>query len=402
MKTIHQKTGWAITAAALGINLLLGILYSWSVLGKALVSERGWSNTEASLPYTVCVAVFALMMVFAGRAQDVFGPRRVAMLGGLLFGGGLAASAFTPHPWMMVLSFGVLGGMGIGFGYSAATPCALKWFEPGKKGLISGIVVSGVGLSPVYIAPLTHALIQRAGIEQTFLTLGLFAFPTIVLLALVLRNPSAATPAPNPEPTRQAVLPVAANDRTWREMVRTGRFYQLWAAYLMSATAGLMLLAHLARIALVQAGWQAGFLLVVILSLFNAGGRIVGGILSDKAGRIPALLIVFLIQAVNMALFPWYQNAPLLAAGSAVAGLAYGALFALFPAATADFFGVRNLGVNYGLIFTGWGVAGLIGPVLGGAAADLTGTYTASYLTAAGMLLAGVLIIRPARKRPVT
>jgi MFS transporter, OFA family, oxalate/formate antiporter len=164
--------------------------------------------------------------------------------------------------------------------------------------------------------------------------------------------------------------------------------------YLMSAAAGLMLLGHLAGIASVQAKWQAGFMLVVILSVFNALGRVSGGFLSDKAGRINALLIVFIVQAANMFMFSFYQSIPALIAGAVVAGLSYGALFALFPAVTADFFGIRNLGVNYGLVFTGWGVAGIIGPMLGGLAADMSGTYNISYYISGVMLLTGALIVR--------
>lgn len=391
MTSRQNTTGWIIAMAALGINLILGILYSWSVMKKALVNDWGWSNTEASLPYTVCVATFALMMIFAGRAQDKYGPRLVAFLGGILFGAGLMASSLAHNSTVMVITFGVLGGMGIGFGYSAVTPCAIKWFESKRKGVISGIVVSGVGLSPVYIAPLTNMLLKTHTIEQTFLYLGILALVAIMLFALVLKNPPKGyVPASSsPKPST-----AGGKEYSWQEMVKTKPFILLWVSYLMSAAAGLMLIGHLASIASVQAKWQAGFLLVVILSVFNALGRVAGGFLSDKAGRTNALLIVFLIQAVNMFAFSFYQSIPALIAGSAVAGLAYGALFALFPAATADFFGIKNLGVNYGLVFSGWGVAGIIGPILGGVVADMTGTYNISYVVSALMLVIGAVLVK--------
>lgn len=390
----HRNTrGWIVAMAALGVNLLLGILYSWSVLGKALVSQWGWTHTQASLPYTVCVAVFALMMVFAGRAQDAFGPRIIAMLGGVLFGSGLILSSFAKDPQWMVLSFGVLGGMGLGFGYSAVTPCAIKWFEPKRKGLISGIVVSGVGLSPVYIAPLTAWLLKSKNISETFFFLGALAMAAIVLFSLVLRNPP-AQPTHAPAGAQKNGTAPSQRNFTWRDMLKTRSFYLLWVSYLLSATAGLMLIGHMANIADVQASWKAGFLLVVILSVFNALGRVLGGVLSDKTGRTRAMLLVFLIQAANMAAFAWFTSIPLLIAGAAIAGLAYGALFALFPATTADYFGLKNMGVNYGLVFTGWGVAGIVGPILGGIVADSTGTYRISFWVAAAMLLIGAAIIK--------
>ena len=377
--------------AALAINLILGILYSWSVIQKALVDEWGWTNTEASLPYTVCIATFAVMMIFAGRAQDKYGPRPIAFLGGILFGTGLIASSFSQNPTIMMITFGIIGGMGIGFGYSAVTPCAIKWFAPEKKGAISGIVVSGVGLSPVYIAPLTNSLLSSHSIQQTFLYLGILAFLGITVLSLILRNPPTGK---IPGTGSQKKSSHGGNQYTWREIITAKPFILLWTAYLMSAAAGLMLIGHLANIAFIQAKWEAGFMLVVILSVFNALGRVAGGFLSDRAGRTNALLIVFLVQAANMFLFSFYHSIPALIAGSVIAGLAYGALFALFPAATADFFGVNNLGVNYGMVFTGWGVAGIIGPVTGGLVADITGAYNISYIVSALMLIAGAILVK--------
>jgi MFS transporter, OFA family, oxalate/formate antiporter len=390
--SVHRNvSGWIVTLAALGINLILGILYSWSVIKKALVDDWDWSNTEAALPYTVCVAILAFVTIFGGRLQDKYGPKIIALIGGILFGTGLLLSAFAKNPTVMVLTFGVISGLGMGFGYAAATPCAIKWFEPRKKGLIAGIVVAGIGLSAIYIAPLTNYLIRTSGIEYTFLFLGILALTGLILFSLLLKNPPV-----NYVPFVKKNRPVVAHgvDFTWQQMIKTRPFFLLWLTYLLSATAGLMLIGHIASIAHVQAGWQGGFVLVVILAIFNSSGRILGGFLSDTIGRTNALLMVFLLQALNMFAFSFMDSQPLLIAGTAVAGLSYGALFALFPATTADFFGIKNLGVNYGLIFTGWGVAGIVGPLLGGQVADLTGTYNVSYVVAGIMLLLGALLVK--------
>lgn len=394
MHLTNKGRGWTVVFSALGINLILGILYSWSVIQRALVTDWGWSHTEASLPYTISVATFAIVMIFAGRAQDRFGPRPVALLGGILLGTGLIASSLSRDPATMIIAFGIAGGTGIGLGFSAGTPCAIKWFEPGRKGIIAGIVVSGVGLSPVYIAPLSNSLLRTHGIENTFFYLGILALTGITLLSLLLRNPP---PGYIPESKIKSPPVIPDIDYSWRDMLNTRSFYLLWLTFLLSSAAGLMLIVHLVGIAWIQAGWQAGFILIVILSVFNALGRLTGGMLSDRVGRANSLLIVFLVQAVNMLLFVYYRNIPALIAGSAIAGLAYGSVFAIFPAATADFFGIRNFGVNYGLVFTGWGIAGVTGPVLGAVAADSTGTYKASYIIAVLMLLGGVLIARQLR-----
>lgn len=390
MQKQGNVAGWTVTIAALGINLILGILYSWGVIKKALVEDWGWTNTEASLPYTVCVALLAFVTIFGGRLQDKYGPRIIALIGGLLFGAGLLLSAWAQSPVVMVVTFGMVSGIGMGFAYAAATPCAIKWFEPRKKGLIAGIVVAGIGLSAIYIAPLTNYLLRTSGVQHTFLILGILALVSLMVFSLLLKNPPAGY-VPQAKKDRPAVA--HGHDYSWQEMIKTRPFFLLWFTYLLSATAGLMLIGHIASIAWVQAGWQGGFVLVVILAIFNTSGRILGGFLSDIMGRTSALLLVFIIQALNMFAFSMLTSIPLLIVGTAVAGLAYGALFSLFPATTADFFGIKNLGVNYGLIFTGWGIAGIVGPVLAGRVADLTGTYTASYWAAGSMLVLGALLV---------
>lgn len=392
MNKSTNNRGWIITFAALGINLIMGALYSWGVIKKALVNDWGWTNTDAALPFTVSAAVFAVTMIFAGRAQDKYGPRMITILGGIMLGAGLIASGFATTLTTMVLTFGVVGSIGIGLGYSAATPCAMKWFESSKKGMIAGIVVSGVGLSPVYMTPITAGLLNAYGIQTTFITLGIFAIAVVILLSAFLKNPPEVKA---PQHTTGSTIPEPkGNDFTWGEITRTPQFYLLWIIYLLASTAGLMLIAHLPSIAVAQANWTtAGFMLVVILSIFNAVGRLGAGALSDKVGRTRAMIIVFMLQAVNMFLFMFYTSIPTLVLGSAVAGLAYGAVFSLFPTTTADFFGMKNLGVNYGLIFTGWGTAGVVGPMLGGMVADQTGSYSNGYLVAGVFLVIATVLV---------
>ncbi|MGE5395088.1 MAG: MFS transporter, partial [Candidatus Saccharibacteria bacterium] len=254
----------------------------------------------------------------------------------------------------------------------------------------TGIVVSGVGLSPVYMTPITASLLPKYGISNTFIILGVFAILVTIVLALFLKNPAQETP----KAVKQHANADTTNNFTWNEVLKTPQFYLLWVMYLLAATAGLMLIAHLPSIAVAQADWKtAGFMLVVILSLFNAGGRLGAGVLSDLVGRTRAMMIVFMVQAINMFLFAFYTTVPTLIIGSAVAGLAYGAVFSLFPTTTAEFFGMKNMGVNYGMIFTGWGVAGVIGPILGGMVADQTGAYSNGYIVAGVFLLIATLMV---------
>jgi OFA family oxalate/formate antiporter-like MFS transporter len=318
------------------------------------------------------------------------------MFGGVLLGIGLIASGLTKSPTVMVFTFGIVAACGIGLGYSATTPCAIKWFESSKRGLISGIVVAGVGLAPVYIAPFTNYLIKSYGIQQTFIILGIFAIVAVFLFSLILKNPPAGYNPSQISPS-PANLPQVKVEIPWKDMVKTNQFYLLWVMYLLSATAGLMLIGHLPKIAATQAEWKAGYYLIIVLSVFNAIGRVLAGSLSDKIGRSTAMMIVFVLQAANMFVFSYYDSIPSLIFGAALAGLAYGALFTLFPTTTADYFGVKNLGVNYGLVFTGWGIAGVVGPMIAGMVNDATGSYSISYYVAGVLLLLAVIMLRITR-----
>lgn len=391
-----NNRGWIVVGSAIAINLILGVLYAWSVMGKQLVVQWHWTKTEAMMPFATATASFAIMMIFAGRAQDKLGPRYVAMLGGVILGLGLIASSFVKSSSLMLLTFGVLGGLGIGLGYSATTPPSIKWFPPARKGLITGLVVSGVGLAAVYISPLTQYLLRVTSISQTFLYLGIGTIILVALLSQLLSNPPAGyvPPAwgPAPGPSAKAAAPVVRPEMDWHEMLHTRQFYLLWLMFVLSASAGLLIIGNIAIIAKDQAGWEWGALPVAILAIFNTCGRVLSGFLSDRLGRTRTMILAFLLQAVNMLAFSHYTSSELLIFGSAFTGLCYGTIFTLFPAATADFYGVRNLGVNYGLMFTGFGVAGVTGSILGGKVRDLFGAYTYAYLVSAIMLVIGAIL----------
>ncbi|MCX8031163.1 MAG: OFA family MFS transporter [Thermodesulfovibrionales bacterium] len=406
--------GWKVVFAGMGLNLALGVLYAWSVFGKQLTEAvenggYGWTKTQAALPYTIAIAIFAIMMVPAGRLQDKFGPRIVATIGAIMTGLGLIVSGFaTPDNILPVLiGFGVMAGMGFGLGYAAATPAAVKWFGPEKKGLVTGIVVSGFGLAPVYIAPLSKFLLSEYGISASFQILGAaFAVITFFLCQLIKNPPVTATVvSTNASAVKNSSAASSKPDYTWRDMLRTPTFYLLWLEYACVAIAGLMIIGHLAKIVAIQSGntIQIGFLFVAILAIFNASGRIIAGFVSDKIGRIRTLFIVCMTQAVVMFFFSNFSTITAFIIGSAIVGFSYGACLSLFPSTTADFWGSKNLGLNYGLLFTAWGVGGVFGPILAGMIADMTGNYNMAYMVASGlMVLAGLLtFLTKAPKEPV-
>jgi OFA family oxalate/formate antiporter-like MFS transporter len=271
----------------------------------------------------------------------------------------------------------------------------VKWFPPARKGLITGLVVSGFGLASVYIAPLTQSLLGGYGIASTFRFLGIGFLVATVALAQLLGNPPAGfTPgvASSVAASAGSVTPYAgpgvSRDYDWRDMIRTRQFALLWLMYAFAAFAGLMIIGHMAKIAALQMpGADLGFMLVAVLAIGNAAGRVVAGIVSDRIGGTRTMLVVFALQAVMMGLLAASGSPAMLVPVAALVGFGYGANLSLFPSTTAGYFGTKNLGVNYGLIFTAWGVGGVFGSMTAGSIVDSTGSYAIAYGVAAGLCL---------------
>jgi OFA family oxalate/formate antiporter-like MFS transporter len=428
--------GWRVTFAGVGINLALGILYTWSVISKGIPAEWNWSETDKSLPYAIACLIFSLVMVPAGRMQDRIGPRIVASLGGLLVGLGMIVASMTTSPMGYILGFGVLAGAGIGFGYASATPPAVKWFSAAKTGMIAGIVVSGFGLASVYAAPLSNWLIAGApapdpassaipewalpglasaaravqslqhiveglgigsGVSSTMTILGV-AFLVVVVGLAQLMTPPPKGYVPAGTVPKKPGGPVKKEDFTPGEMLATPQFYLLWFMYACGAGAGLMVIAKLAAIGKLQAGLDLGFVLVAALALGNGAGRIVAGMASDIFGRKQTMFGCFLLQAVLIFVLSladkgsMLATVPVLSLVSALIGANYGANLSLFPSITKDYYGLKNFGVNYGLVFTAWGAGGFMLALGAGKLYDLTGKFAFAYYGAMGLLVLAAIV----------
>jgi OFA family oxalate/formate antiporter-like MFS transporter len=405
--SVSDSTRWVVVFAGMLVNTFIGVLYSWSVIARFLQDDYGFTSTQSQLPYMIACGVFALMMFPGGRAQDKLGPRIVITAGGICIALGFVLSSFFLTVAGLAVCFGIIFGTAMGLIYTSATPAAVKWFGPEKRGLIAGLVVAGFGGSSIYTAPLAEYLIQGYGVSNTLLILGIVFGALAVLIATLIRNPPPGYVPPAPSQTQKpkhTVQPQEARkiraDYEWHEMVKTPQFYGLWFMYCFASLAGLLIIGHLATIALEQAASKLGFVLVAILSVFNAGGRVIAGILSDKLGRINTMLLVFGLQFINFVLFFSYTTEMSMLLGAAICGACYGANLTLFPATTADLYGTKNLGMNYGLVFSAWGVGGVFGGLLGGVVRDVTGTYVTAYLIAAALLLISIGLTFTTRKPP--
>jgi len=394
-----KNLGWRVTFAGMGINLALGVLYTWSVISKGIPAEWGWSETQKSLPYMFACLIFSLVMVPAGRMQDKIGPRLVATLGGILIGVGLIFTSFTTSPVGYLIGFGILAGAGIGFGYASATPPAVKWFPAAKTGMIAGIVVSGFGLASVYAAPLTEKLTNMYGLEKTLLILGVLFLAVVCVLAQLLKPPPAGYLPAGATPAKAVVAGDKKVDFRPLEMLTTWQFYVVWFMYACGAGAGLMIISKLAAIAKIQANVNLGYILVAALGIGNGAGRIIAGAMSDKIGRKATLFICFVVQAIMIVLLSqardgsFLTGVPILALMSALIGANYGANLAIFPSITKDYYGLKNFGVNYGLVFTSWGVGGFMLSFLAGKMYDIHKTFAIAYYGASVLLILAAITV---------
>ena len=384
-----RNPGWKVVAAGTGINLALGILYAWSIFKSAIEKDFGWDPARLNDPYAVCCLVFSFVMILGGRCQDRFGPKWTAMLGGVLVAAGLGISSQSSDYLVWVLGFGVLSGIGIGFGYSAATPPALKWFPASMTGKIAGVVVAGFGLAPLYIAPLTDLLLKKGGVGFATLFYSLFFLISVCGLAMLLKNPEekALVAGKNSPALQVSVQPLGL-------FVRKD-FYLLWMIYFIASGAGLMVISSINGMAKKSMGEMA-FLAVVVLALGNASGRVVAGFVSDKIGRKATLLGVTILQAICMLLaVPVTETLsfPILLVLLATAiGFHYGANLCLFPAFAKDLYGLKNFGVNYGILFTAWGAGGFVLSRLQQMLKASSGNFRSSFLVAAAFLFVGALL----------
>jgi OFA family oxalate/formate antiporter-like MFS transporter len=388
---------WLPVLGGVLMNLALGSLYAWSVFVPPLEQEFGWSRADTSWVYTIAIVCFALTFILAGRIQDLRGPRTCALLGSVLVTAGFFLASFTTSLLTLYIFFGVIVGIGNGFGYSTPVPVASKWF-PDKRGLVVGLMVGGYGGGSAVFGTLANAyLVPSFGWSATFQILaGIFFVMTMVGTAL-LRNPPAGYRPPNWTPPSGAVA--ARSDFTTREMLATPTFYFLWVAYCLGTTAGQMTISQLVPFARAAGlGATVATISLIVTSSGNVAGRILSGWMSDRIGRLSTLKMMVLLSAIVMpALFLWREQVVPFYALVFIVYWCYGTQLSVFASTTADFYGTKNLGLNYGVLFTAWGAAGILGPAIAGRVFDRFGDYRYAFFSAAAFALIALASLLAAR-----
>jgi len=393
---------WIVVLGALLIQLCLGAIYAWGAFTKAIQDpsgEFGFSATEAQAIFAAGLATFAIVMILAGRWQDKIGPRKVAIMGGLILGLGyllqglLGGTSF----WSMFFFIGVIGGAGIGLGYVCPIAACVKWF-PDLKGFVTGLAVAGFGAGAFIFVKLAGSwgnLIAERGINGTFTIFGVIFAISVVVGALMLSNPPAGWLPEGYTPPEVKAGTGKAEDFTQGETVKTGQFWMLWLAFVFSAGAGLMVIGCLKNFGELEGGLTAAAAgsALGLLALFNGLGRIVWGTVSQKLGARKSISLMTLLQAgMLFALFHMGSTETALTVAACWIGFNFGGNFALFPLASAESFGTKNLGANYGAMFTAYGVGGIIMPILAGSMWDMLGSYYIAFMVAGFICLISMIL----------
>ena len=421
-ETATRKNAIVVLAACVLVNLAIQILYVWSLIRVELTNPEGyfqeafWTSGQAALPFTLILVFFATGALIGGRLQDKFGPRWVAASGGLLVGTGLILSGVVSEsPVGVALTFGVLTGIGIGFGYGSVLPAAQKWFHTTKRGLIAGIVLGGFALASVIYAPITEWLLRTVGISWTFIYLGIGVAIVAFIAAQFVKNPPEGYQPEEPKNIEGAAENKKLIDFDYKEMLKTRVFYLMFATFALVSSIGLMMIGNASNItnfiigryeleAPLIMGMAIGAFLVSFIAVINTAGRIAGGSLADRIGRINTLLIATALQMANMLLFAYvYKSIVFIIIGFALVGLCFGVFLTMFPAITGDQYGLKNYGFNYGIMYMAYGAGALlapaVAPLLSGNRYLPDGTlndaysYTNVYLACAALMIVALGLI---------
>jgi len=410
------RNRWIVVIGAILIQLALGTIYSWGTITIFVSPYLNELREVTVYIFGVGLLSFAITMIFAGKLQQKYGPKKIALVGAVLIGIGLISSAFMTTFIGLLFTYGVIFGAGIGFGYVCPIASAGKWF-PDKKGFINGIAVAGFGAGAFVFNYVIKALVNPANLETTipimFIVLGIIYLIFIIFGALTLSNPPEGwKPDGWTPPPASVESGISGLEFERGQTVKLPQFWMLWTAFALSAMSGLMVIGSYAAFAkTVNAGdnfiyaiGTSDFVLIGSLAaLFNGLGRIVWGKLADMITYKKSMLIMFSTQAILMFLyFTTNMNASYFLIITCAIYFCFGGNFSLFPTATADLFGSKNLGPNYGIVFTAYGVAGFIGAVGVNLFVSIFGSYLILFIVMGLMSVGSAIlayVIKPPKQR---
>jgi OFA family oxalate/formate antiporter-like MFS transporter len=389
---------WGLVVAAVLVQLALGAVYAWSVFNKPLQDEFGWSKAQAVLPFEFAIGTIFIGSLVGGRIQDRTGPRPVALGGGVLYAVGVMLASLVSSKdqlWLLVLTYGVMGGIGLGAVYITPIAMLTKWF-PDRRGLITGIAVAGFGFGAVITAPVAKSLLSGTSHKPgVFLPLGIAYLVAVLLGASLFRNPPQDYRVPGFTPVAAGRAVAGTKVYSLGEALRIRQWYLLTAVLALNVTCGIAFISQASDAAQAITGASAATAatLVGVLGLFNGGGRVFWAWLSDRIGRMTAFLGMLGLQAICFFVLPHARPFVLFSVLAALVYLAYGGGFGTMPAAAADFFGTPNAGAIYGAMIVAWSIGGVVGPLATALLYEASGkSYTLPFTVLAVVALVSLLL----------
>lgn len=392
------KNRWLIAAAAVGIHISIGSVYSWSVFTNPLREKHNWGLSEISLTFSIAILFLGLSAAFMGHFVERYGPRISGMIASACFGAGLVGAGFADSIgslYMLYFFYGALGGIGLGIGYITPVSSLVKWF-PDRRGLATGLAIMGFGFASLIASPVIAKLINGIGISNTFYLLGAIYFGLMFLSSLYLAPPPKDW-QPEGMKDKDQKEEKKTNDLaqlTANEAVKTVRFWALWSMLFINVTCGIAVISVASPMAQDIAGLSAGAAatMVGIMGLFNGFGRIGWASISDYIGRPNVYTTFFALQTVAFLLLPNVTNAFLFQLLVYVILTCYGGGFASIPAYIGDLFGTKQLGAIHGYILTAWAAAGLVGPLVVSWIRETTNSYSLTLYIFTGAFVAALAI----------
>jgi MFS transporter, OFA family, oxalate/formate antiporter len=401
---MNRSNRWGIAAAGFLMQMALGAVYAWSVFRVPLSKQFHWTISQVTLTFTISIFLLGFAAFFGGLWLNNKGPRVVALTAGFLYGLGVFLASFSANRlWWLYLSYGVIGGIGLGFGYIVPVAVLVKWF-PDRRGLITGIAVAGFGAGALVTAPVATRLIQSVGVLPTFAYLGIAYFVVIMATGWFMQSPPPDWKPEGWSPSATLSAQRSASDYTLGAALRTWQWWALWLLLFLNTSAGISLISQESPMFQEIAGVTAAVAgaMVGAVSIGNAAGRVAWAWISDAITRRWTFAVMFLLQCGLFLLLPKLSSAGVLTVVSFVILMCYGGGFGTMPAFAADYFGSRNIGPIYGLMITAWGFASAFGPLLIAQMRQSSGSYASGLrVIAIIMVVSAVLpvLVRPPKAK---
>jgi OFA family oxalate/formate antiporter-like MFS transporter len=389
MENRNNPSGWPALVGGGLLNVALGTYYAWSVFVPALEKEFHWNRTQTSLVPTIDMVMLASMFMVAGFLQNKIGPRAVATIGGILFSSGLFLASFTQSLPMLYLTWGLMVGAGLGFGYLAPITVGSKWF-PHHRGLVNGLAIGIFAAGSGIFGPVGGMMIEHIGWRATFQDLAALFFVFTMLGAYLMKDPPAGFKAP--AASAGSKKPAVSADLTTSQVLTRPSFYMLWFAYALGTTAGTMVISQLVpftKSVNPKVVWE-----ITAGAIGSAMGRFLSGWMSDHLGRLATLRVIIITSMIaTPSLYIWRQDVAAFYVLLFVVYYCYGTQLSVYTALAGDFWGTKHLATNYGLLLLAWGFAGVMGPQFGSRIFVSTGTYEYAFFGSAILALAALIIL---------